>query len=54
MRRRLENVGGFAYDVSPDGRRFFMIQTVEPEQPATRIHVLVNWFEELKRLAPPR
>lgn len=45
--------GGFAYDVSPDGR-FLMIQSVEPEQPVTQIYVVVSWFEELKRLAPAR
>ncbi len=39
-------------DVSPDGQRFLMIQAVEPEQPATQINVVLNWFEELKRKAP--
>ena len=38
------------YDVSPDGQRFLMIQAVEPEQPATQINLVLNWFEELKRL----
>jgi len=32
------------YDVSPDGQRFVMIQTEAP----TRIHVILNWFEELR------
>ena len=32
-----------AYSVSPDGQRFLMIQTVEPEQPATQINVVLNW-----------
>ena len=40
-----------SYDVSPDGR-FLMIQTVEPEQPATQIHFVSNWFDELKRKVP--
>jgi serine/threonine-protein kinase len=35
------------YDVSTDGR-FLMVG----ESPADRIHVVLNWFEELKRLAP--
>jgi Tol biopolymer transport system component/predicted Ser/Thr protein kinase len=39
-------------DVSPDGQRFLMIQAVEPEQPATQINVVLNWFEELKQKAP--
>jgi Tol biopolymer transport system component len=38
------------YDVSPDGKSFFMIKrTTEPPR---EIHVVLNWFEELKRLSP--
>jgi serine/threonine-protein kinase len=40
------------YDVSPDGRRFLVIQPTEPEQPATQVSVVINWFEELRRLVP--
>ena len=37
------------YDVAPDGKRFLMIEG----QPApTQINVVLNWFEELKRLVP--
>jgi serine/threonine protein kinase len=36
------------YNVSQDGQRFLMIQPSEPEQAVTQIHVVVNWFEELK------
>ncbi len=40
---------GTNYDVSPDGR-FVM---VKPNQTAsTKINVVLNWFEELKRLVP--
>jgi hypothetical protein len=38
--------------VSLDGRRFLMILPGEPEQPATQVSVVINWFEELKRLVP--
>ncbi|MBI4480621.1 MAG: protein kinase [Acidobacteria bacterium] len=38
--------------VSPDGQRFLATQPVEPEQPATQINVVLNWFEELKRRVP--
>ena len=43
------------YDVHPDGNKFLMIK--EDEAPAesairTPISVVINWFEELKRLAP--
>ncbi len=39
-------------DVSLDGQRFLMIQAIEPEEVATQINVVLNWFEELKRLVP--
>jgi hypothetical protein len=34
------------YDVFPDGQRFIAIQPVEPEQPATKINVVLNWRPE--------
>jgi Tol biopolymer transport system component len=40
-----------SYDVAPDGR-FLMIQESEELTPPC-IHVVLNWFEELKRLVPP-
>ncbi len=40
-------------DVSPADGRFVGLWRAEVEpQPATRIEVVQNWFEELKRLAP--
>jgi serine/threonine-protein kinase len=39
------------YDVSPDGQRFLMIQREQDLVP-TEIVVILNWFEELKRLVP--
>ena len=36
------------YDISPDGQQFVMIK----EAGQTQIHVVLNWFEELKRLVP--
>ena len=41
-----------AWDVAPDGQRFLMVQSVEPEQPPTKIHLILNWFEELKEQVP--
>ena len=38
------------YDVSLDGQRFLRLQP-PPEEPAT-IAVVINWFEELKKLVP--
>jgi serine/threonine-protein kinase len=43
---------GIAYDVSPDGRRFLMIRETSPANPVAQINVVLNWQEELKRLAP--
>ena len=46
---------GYAnYDVSPDGQRFIVVNTPEAEAGATEISVIVNWFDELKRLVPIR
>ena len=41
-----------AYDVSRDGQRFLMVEESQQEQPPTQINVVLNWFEELKRLVP--
>jgi len=41
------------YDVSRDGQRFLMLKPVEQQTTAlTQIHVVLNWFEELKRRVP--
>jgi hypothetical protein len=38
-----------ACDASPDAQRFLMSE----EEPKPRqIHIVLNWFEELKRLVP--
>lgn len=44
------------YDVSPDGRRFLMIRRSDSGASAApvRMVVVLNWFEELTRLVPPR
>jgi serine/threonine-protein kinase len=39
------------YDISPDGQRFLMIKRKQDLVP-TEIIVILNWFEELKRLVP--
>jgi Tol biopolymer transport system component len=38
------------YDVSPDGERFVMIRP--PDRSAARIHVILNWVDELQRRIP--
>jgi hypothetical protein len=42
---------GPGYDVTPDGQRFVMIK--KSEKPEVELVIVLNWFEELKRLAPP-
>ena len=51
---RNELLGGYTSrgDVSLDGQRFLMIQPAESADIATQINVVLNWFEELKRLVP--
>jgi len=40
------------YDVFPDGQRFLMLKGVITASGGTQYHVVTNWAEELKRLAP--
>ena len=44
------NVPGLSYDVGPDGR--FVLIEGPPETPVTRFNVVLNWFDDLKRLVP--
>jgi Tol biopolymer transport system component len=39
------------YDISPDGQRFLMVKRDQDVIP-TELIVILNWFEELKRLVP--
>jgi len=40
------------YDVSPDGQQFLMIKASEQESVATQLNVVLNWSDEVRRLAP--
>lgn len=42
---------GVTYNVTSDGQRFLMVKDVG-QTSATQINVVVNWFEELRRLVP--
>ena len=46
------NVGGRSYDVSSDGEKFLLIKPIEEQETVAELHVVENWFEELKRLVP--
>ena len=41
---------GRSYDITPDGQRFLMAKQEQTE--VAQINVVLNWFEELKRLVP--
>ncbi len=43
--------GHQGYDVSADGQNFLMRRSAQGIG-TTSLHVVLNWFEELKRLAP--
>jgi len=46
-------VWGHTYAVFPDGKRFLFVDN--PVQPEVReLRVIINWFEELKRLVPAK
>ncbi len=45
------NVPGMSYDVHPDGKRFLLLLPAGTETPVTQLHVVLNWFEELKQKA---
>ena len=39
------------HDIAPDGK-LLMIKGTDTQGPDTQIHVVLNWFEEPKRLVP--
>jgi serine/threonine-protein kinase len=43
-----------AYDIHPDGTRFIMVSERKDAAPTPRqqVNIVLNWFEELRRLAP--
>ncbi len=40
------------YDVTPDGQRFLMVKSSETSELPNHVNVVLNWFDELKRLVP--
>jgi len=43
---------GRNYDISVDGQRFLVIKTVDSTEASIDMIVVLNWFQELRRLAP--
>ncbi|MBL7188467.1 MAG: hypothetical protein ISS70_19245 [Phycisphaerae bacterium] len=50
--KEVSNVSGLSYDVAPDGQRFLVLQPEHDDSEARELHVVLNWFDELQRLAP--
>ena len=46
------NVPGRSYDITPDGKHFILLRGTEAAAP-TQVKVVLNWFDELRRRAPP-
>ncbi len=40
------------YDVHPNGQSFILVKEMAPGDSPTRINLVVNWFEDLKRASP--
>ena len=40
------------WDVSPDGRKFVFVRVSEDQPRPKTVRVVLNWFEQLRRLAP--
>ena len=47
---RRDQFGNAGYQIAPDGERLLVMREVGSAQ--AEIHVVLNWFEELRRLAP--
>ena len=44
---------GAFYSVAPDAQRFLMLKAIDQsDAPASQVHVVLNWFEELRRKVP--
>ena len=46
------NVPGHSWDLSADDTRFLILRQEASKTEVTHLNVVVNWFEELKRLVP--
>jgi hypothetical protein len=40
------------YDVHPDGKRFLMLKPSSSTADASELHIIVNWFDDLRRRVP--
>jgi hypothetical protein len=49
---KLFDFDGALCGVTPDGRRFLMLQSASPEERISRFHLILHFANELRRLAP--
>ena len=54
FRHRFDEPGYPSYDISPEGRRFLMINPRTSDAVPARLNVVLNWMEELKQRVPTR
>ena len=40
---------GWSYDVSPDGKRFLVIEGAEQDKALRELVVITNWFDQVRR-----
>lgn len=40
------------YDIHPNGQRFLLVDEIDQEVDDQQINIIINWFDELKRLVP--
>ena len=50
----LRSNSGVSYDVDPKSGRFLMIRPAEDYAAVAQVQVALNWFGELRRMAPPQ
>jgi hypothetical protein len=40
------------YDVHPDGKRFLMLKPAATTADASELHIILNWFDDLRKKVP--
>jgi serine/threonine protein kinase len=48
------NVAGYDWDISPDGKRFLLIENKQQDMPQTELVVITNFFKLLKEKLPTK
>ena len=47
-----KDVAGRSCDIAPNGQRFLVLKPEYDDSQVRELHVVTNWFEELRRLVP--